>query len=240
MQILILGASSNIGTALAEAFASGNALILAGRNGGKLAHAVELCKSAGAAETKCVEVDFRLGVAPLLAVISGRQIDLIIDAASASSGKRDAELTASELPGLVSVDFISRTEIFDHVFLHQRSGPAVIFISTVLALVKSPGRTVYTALKELYGAYLKKLTETHAGIQLLVVYVGTVIETDRATDKPGELAAAVVQAYQEKRTELLYGLSGRLLLTLFNLQPIVFRWVTHVQRKIRTRLSSQP
>jgi short-subunit dehydrogenase len=237
MRILVLGASSNIGSALAEAFASGNRLILAGRNADKLNLAVKLCLKAGAVEADYVSVDFRVEVALLMQAVGDKHIDLIIDAASSSSQKRDSALTANDMPDLVSIDFVSRTKIFSHLLVNQRSAPAVIFISTVLALVKSPDRQVYTALKELYGAYLRKLAETQAGFRLLVVYVGKVIPTDRVSCESRELAVSVVQAYRENRSEMIYGLSGRFLVSLYNLQPIIFRCVTHAQRRFRGRFS---
>ena len=233
MKILILGASSNIGTALAVAFSLGNNLILAGRNVDRLVRAVARCKQSGAAEAKYVEVDFRYGIAPLLGAIAGRHIDLIIDAASASSSKRDSELAAGDIPSLVAVDFISRTGIFDYIISNQDTAPAVIFISTVLALVDSPDRTDYTTLKKLYGAYLIKLKESHQELHLLVVYVGIIVEREGTPHGAERLAVATAKSFHNRDNRLLYGTAGRFVVGLYYLQPLTYWLFTITQRKVR-------
>lgn len=238
MHILVLGASSFVGTALAQAFSPNNTLTLVGRNVDKLATATNKCKHSGAAQVKYVEQDFCSGVNSVLQAIEGRHIDLIVDAASASASpnKRDSAIGSSDISPLVSADFLSRTQIVDHILHSQDTAPAVIFISTVLVLVKSPGRTVYTALKGLYETYLNKLRDEHSDLYLLVVYVGTVIDTKNESTKPGKLASAVVKAFDRRKRKLFYGLSGVLFLVLFYFQPVVFYGVTVAQRQIRKLL----
>jgi short-subunit dehydrogenase len=236
MHILILGASSFVGTALAQAFALNNTLTLVGRNVDRLITATNKCKNSGAAQVGYVEQDFCLGVNAILQAIDGKHIDLIIDAASASSSKRDSEIESSEIANLVSADFSSRTKIIDHILRNQNAAPAVILISTVLTLVKSPGRTVYTALKGIYETYLNKLKDKRSDFDLLVVYVGTVIDTKNESNKPRKLASAVVKAFDNKKEKLFYGLSGVLFLVLFYFQPVLFYGVTVAQRQIRKLL----
>jgi short-subunit dehydrogenase len=233
MLILVLGASSYIGAALAEAFCLDNSLILVGRNVDRLITAANKCKASGAAQVAYVEEDFSLGVNSLLQAIEGKQVDLIIDAASASSSKRDSEIKWSEMSSLISADFLSRTKIMEHILQRQGTAPAVIFISTVLTLVKSPGRSVYTALKGLYETYLNKLKHNRPDFNLLIVYVGTVIDATKASNKPEQLALAVAKAFSNKREKLFFGLGGMFFLALFYLQPVIFYLVTLTQRKIR-------
>ncbi len=235
MHILILGASSLVGTALAQAFAPKNALTLVGRNAANLADAAQKCGASGAALVDCVSQDFSLNVDCVLQAIEGIRIDLLIDAASATSGKRDSEIQSNEMADLVSADFSSRTKIIDHILRNQTDAPAVILISTILTLVKSPGRSVYTALKVLYETYLKKIRDKRPEFNLLVVYVGTVIDAKNESDKPKKLASAVFDAFARNRRRLFYGVSGMLFLGLFYFQPIAFYLVTLAQRKIRQR-----
>lgn len=237
MLILVLGASSYVGAALAKAFSLDNDLILVGRNVDRLTTALNICKASGAARVEYVEEDFCLGVNSVLQAIEGKQIDLIIDAASASSSKRDSEIASSDICHLVSADFLSKKAIVNHILHSQDAAPAMIFISTVLALVKSPGRTVYTALKGLYEIYLRKLKANHPDLTLLVVYVGTVIDTKNASNKPTELAAAVVKAFDNKREKVFYGVSGIFFLALFYFQPVIFYFVTRLQRRIRNLIA---
>jgi short-subunit dehydrogenase len=233
MQILILGASSAIGTALARSFAHGNGLLLVGRNELRLQSASSACLSAGAASVTWVSHDFRSGIRQLLEALGGRKVDLIIDAASAASGGRDASIEAGGLADMVRVDFLCRTELFEAILRGQPEAPAVIYISTVLALVRSPNRMVYSSLKQLNGIYLQKLQASNPHMRVLIVYVGKVIATKLATAEPAALAAAVREAFEARRATLLYGWSGHLFLGLFYAQPLVFFGVTRMQRWLR-------
>ncbi|MCX7144221.1 MAG: SDR family NAD(P)-dependent oxidoreductase [Proteobacteria bacterium] len=233
MNILILGASSFVGTALAQAYSPRNDLILVGRNFAKLVTAKNACSDAGVASIILIEEDYSLGTDLTLKAIEEKRIDLIIDAASASSSKKDSEIERTQMSDLVSADFLSRMRILDYILRTQNTIPAVIFISTVLTLVKSPGRTVYTALKGLYEIYLHRLKCDRSDFRLLIVHVGTVIDTKIASDKPAQLASAVIKAFDNRKERLLFGLSGRLILALFYVQPGIFYLVTLMQRKIR-------
>jgi|GEM_PF-2442575 len=233
MHILILGASSFVGAALAEVFAPNNSLILVGRNLDRLIAAANTCRNSGASHVECVEQDFCSGVNALLQAVEGKHIDLIVDAASASSSKRDAEIESGDISDLISADFSSRTRIMEHFLRNQDTAPAVILISTVLTLVKSPGRTVYATLKGLYETYLLKLRDSRPDLRLLVVYVGTVIDPKNTSNKPKRLAAAVITAFRNGRGKLFYGSSGIAFLALFYFQPVIFYCVARAQRALR-------
>ena len=240
MHILVLGATSQIGSALEQEFSAGNSLLLVGRNGSRLQAVGRLCEEAGAAQVRLVELDLSLGVEPLLQAGQGISIGLLIDAASASSAKRDAEIEPTEIGGLVAADFVSRTEIFGQLLSQQAAPPAVIYISTVLTLVKSPGRVVYASLKSLYETYLQKLKARRPDFRLLVVYVGTVVDPKNVSEKPRRLAAAVAKAFAAKKETMFYGLSGRVFIGLFYFQPLVFSLVALMQRKVRAWLARRP
>ena len=233
MNILVLGASSNVGAALAEAFCLGNNLILVGRSVDKLTAIADKCKFSGASQVAYVQQDLSRGVSVVLQAIESKQIDLVIDAASASSKFRDNETEVKDFPQYVTADFLSRTKILDCILSNQNRAPAMVFISTVLTLVKSPGRRFYTALKTLNETYLTKIRDSRPDFYLLIVYLGTVIDTKHKTSKPGKLAAAVFHAYGKKNEKLFFGLSGMVLLVAFFLQPMLYYGVTIAQRKIR-------
>lgn len=237
MLILVLGSSSYVGAALAEAFSANNSLILVGRRVDRLRVAANQCRNSGANQVAYVEQDFSLGTSAVLQAIEGRQIDLIIDAASASSRYRDAEIESNDIPRYVSADFSSRIELMEHILQSQDIAPAMIFISTVLTLVKSPDRTIYIALKTLYATYLSKIKNSRPNFHLLIVYVGTIIDTKNDTPKPKQLAVAVFKAFNIKKGKLFFGLSGIVYLVLFYFQPVLFHGVTIAQRKIRAFLA---
>jgi len=131
------------------------------------------------------------------------------------------------------MDLLSRIALFDHILLNQASAPAVIFISTILTLIKSPGRTIYTSLKQLQEIYLQKLRDDRPEIQLLIVNVGTVIDPRETSGKSDRLATAVFLAHRAKRRKLLYGPSGLFLLVMFYCQPVIFFGFNAMQRRVR-------
>ena len=237
MHIVILGASSVIGAALAEEFARGNSLILVGRNEVRLAAAGRRCEAAGAQGVRCVAADFAKDMGPLLRALEGLKVDLVIDAASSASGKRDAELEAGDLKGLVAADVTSRIELFEHVLSRQSPAPSVIFVSSALTLVRSPGRSVYSSLKELYGAYLGRLRDSRTDMRLLVVYVCTVIDPTKGSVKARRLALATAGGFRAGRSFMFFGLGGAAYLGAYFLQPLVFSAATRVQRRLRRLIS---
>ena len=233
MRVLILGASSAVGSALASEFAPGNSLILAGRNRERLAEAEDACRRAGALHATSVAADLVAGVGSLLQAVEGPRIDLIVDAATAASATRDDKIEAGQLQGLLAADLTSKIELLDHLLERQAEAPGVIFVSTVLTLVKSPGRTVYASLKCLNEAYLKTTRERRPDLRLLVVYVGTVIDPRNPSGKASRLARAVGKAFRAGKSRMSFGLSGALLVGLFYVQPVLFLFAISVQRRLR-------
>lgn len=233
MRILILGASSSVGSALAAEFAPGNSLVLAGRDGGRLAAAERRCKEAGALELKSVSADLAAGAGPLVRAIGGLQVDLVIDAASSASGSRDEDIGADRMQALVAADLTSKIELLNALLGGQAAAPAVIFVSTVLTRVRSPGRLVYSSLKGLHEAYLGKLRDKRPDLRLLVVHVGAVIDAKDPSRKADDLARAVAKSFRAGRSELMFGLGGRILLGLFYTQPALYLFATLVQRRLR-------
>jgi len=234
MRILVLGASSRIGAALSEAFSPQNNLVLVGRNTGKLADTAEACVAAGALRAECVQADFSISVDPLLLAIGQSHIDLVIDAASASSAKRDSDISGSEIRSLLVADFSSRTLLIEHLSRKQDTLPvSFILISTILALIKSPDRVVYSASKEIYEVYLAKWRDSRPGNRLFVVHVGAVIDRENDSEAPQKLASAVLTAFRDGKQSILYGMVGRFYVILFYTQPVVFRAVAFMQRRLR-------
>src|ERR1700757_4015910 len=94
--ILLTGASSGIGAALARAYAGpGIRLVLGGRDAGRLGEVATACRAAGAeVEQARVGVADRQATAEwLLAVDSRRPLDLVIANAGISAGTADGSET---------------------------------------------------------------------------------------------------------------------------------------------------
>jgi short-subunit dehydrogenase involved in D-alanine esterification of teichoic acids len=238
MTVLVLGASSQIGGAIAREFSRSNHIILAGRSMTCLDSVKDRCLAANAASVHCIVHDLTLGGSALLDSIPSYPIDIIIDAASATSRKRDDAIDAAHIEKLVIADILAHIEIVDGIFKRQTVAPAVVLISTVLTWVRSPDREIYSSLKVIYEMYLRRRQAVTGGFQLMIVYVATLIDTGKESAKANSLGAAVRSAYENKRDRLVYGASGRFLIGLYYLQPVIYRVFMTGQRIVRRALSS--
>lgn len=235
MTVLVLGAGSTIGAALAAAFARDNQLLLAGRNQAALQAAAEQCRGRGAREVLIIQTDLGLGAAELIQALGNRAVDLVINAACATSRLRDRRIGADELSSYLSVDLLAPVDVVREI-LRRANGRAVgiVFVSSVLSLVRSPGRDVYGSLKRLQERVLETLAGAHPASSLLTVMVGARIARDRPTRAARDLARAVFRAVEQRRKRLYFGFGGRALVWLFNLQPVLFSLAIRAQRMIRS------
>ena len=135
---------------------------------------------------------------------------------------------------IIYADLISRIKIFDWMETQRNSFPDVIFISTILTKVRSPGRAVYTSLKAVYEIYLNSLRIRQPVFRLLVVYIGTLVNTKSdSSAKPLKIASHVAAAFKRGDNTINYGLSGRLYVLLYYIQPLLFVVIIFLQRNIR-------
>lgn len=231
MNILILGASSQIGRALAIRFSSGNALTLQGRNAESLRETERLCSDAGAEAAETVESDLADGRGALFEKLAGRQFDLVINVVSATSRVKDSDFEPARLEGYLMSDLLAPVRLVQRL---AEQGPLkVILVSTVLASVKSPDRMLYGSLKALQEMCLDKLMA--GGGRLLIVKVGKVVPHDRISGEPAKLAESVYVAHVRNRDILHYGISGRIYQLLFLVQPLLFNAIVRLQRLLRER-----
>ena len=236
MNIIVLGATSQIGSSIASAFAPGNNLILVGRNTSRLRHAAERCYQGGASRITELAIDLRKGCGDILSEVGDSPVDLIINASSATSRLRDDEIPPDKLADHVTVDLLAPFELVKNIVASRNPHPVkVIFVSTVLTLVKSPNRSIYSELKILHERCLKSLVASHNGY-LLIVKVGKVIPPDEPTAETGKLAKAVTRSFERRKRTLFYGMAGRVAVALFYLQPAIF----YLAVKARRILSSVP
>ncbi len=235
MNILVLGASSAVGAALAQEFADDGNLILTGRDRARLETAASGCRKPDDRTVEIMPIDLVEGGHALGDRLEGRNIDLIIDAASASSARRDDEQSTAFLASSIDVDIMAKHALWELLRQRQEVVPGVIFISSVLVRLRSPGRTVYSSLKQLYEAYLKRLAVENPGLRSLVVHVGTVLDNRVVTDKTKGLAVAVREAYLAGNEYLSYGGSGRIMLVLNTIHPSLFSLAIRIQRALRVR-----
>ncbi len=239
MKIVLLGASSRIGMELAAAFSSGNHLVLIGRDLRRLQQAVERCNASGAVRVDVISPDSSGWDGISAAVTELVPIDLLINAVSATSRLRDDQIDADKIPSYVEADLLGPIRIVENILATQLNPLHVVFVSTVLTLVKSPNRTIYSSLKLLQESSLARMQERNRRLNVFVVRVGKVIAPESDSDEAGKLSAATFRAYHEGKKDILYGASGFGMVTLFYLQPILFLLITRLQRNIRKLIDSR-
>lgn len=232
MNILALGAGSSIGSEIAAAFSEGNHVRLAGRNAIRLEQAADSCRSHGAASVEVLVSDLQRGPDELLDRISGWPVDVLINAASAASQLRDVSIPADRVRGILEVDVATPLDVVSALCSRQAEHPPrVVFVSTILTVVKSPDRRMYGALKTLQEGWLRNLQAEVPGLEVLVVKVGKVLPS-RATAATAKLAQAVLKAFEARKKTLYWGLDGIALAGLFYAQPLLFELAVRIRRKL--------
>lgn len=231
MKLLVLGASSAIGGQLALEFSRGHMLVLVGRNRERLEQTARRCRENGAAGVTLVAADLESGYGEIEE--AARDVELVINAASATSRLRDRDLDADALGSYAAVDLVAPVRLIQAISKQRGRAPlGVIFVSSLLAVVKSPNRAVYGGLKSAQEVILGQVMEA-PGRRLLIVRVGTPLPTEEATAQTVRLGRAARKAWEGNRQVLFYGLTGRMLSWLYLAQPLIFRVVVETQRKLR-------
>ncbi len=225
--ILILGASSQIGQELALRFSPGNSLTLSGRNREALQRVADKCMAAGA------YVDLMVHDMADGDIVNDKQFDLVINLVAATSRVKDSEFVLGQLESYLKADLLVPIRFFQRLTEKPGKPLKIIFVSSVLALVKSPDRMLYGSLKSLQVMCLQKLTSLRQGDELLVVNVGKVIPHNSPSNEASKLAEAIYAAHQRRQKVLNYGLTGRIYLLLFYTQPLIFRAIVKLQRVLR-------
>lgn len=235
MNVLILGASSQMGRELALRFSSHNSLTLLGRNESALSLIAKECFSAGALSVDVVVQDLAEGVDSLTHGMLGKEFDLVVNLVALTSRVKDSEFLLNQLEAYLLADLLVPVQFLQILISQSKKPLKVIFITSVLATVRSPDRLLYGALKSLQEMCLYKLVTCRERVDLLVVKVGKVIPHDYSSEKSKQLANAIHSAHIENKKILNYGLVGRFYVLLFYLNPVVFNLIVRAQRLLRGR-----
>ena len=234
--ILILGATSPIGAALSEQFSKGNRIILSGRNQARLSTVADRCATAGSIAVRIAPADLAQTIQPIIDANSEWAIDQIIDAASAASGAshvRDLDVAPDAMRGIIQADVLSHLDLYQQLARLNRKHPDVAFISTVLAIVKTPGREIYATMKRMVELYLEKMQLSTPDTRILVFRVGKLVSADHDTDSAKQLAKNVAKAFLGNKKQVLYGTKGFALKILYVIHPALVSNIIRLQRKIR-------
>lgn len=151
--ILITGASSGLGAALARAYAApGVTLALSGRHAERLEQVAAGCRQAGAAvHTRVLDVQHRSAMADWIArTHAGAPLDLVIANAglSAGTGRSGGESAAQARRILaVNVDGVANTVLPAVEAMQGRGHGQLALMSSVAAFRGFPGAPAYCASK---------------------------------------------------------------------------------------------
>lgn len=238
MTILILGASSELGRAFAREFAPHNTLLLAGRDGARLAMIKREAEQAGASEVRCIEHDLAYGHQALFEALQGQCIDVLINLASATSNVGDPAIEPEQIEAYTRTDLLTPVEFVLALLqaqpaVYSKDAPLhVIFISSVLAKLYSPDRDIYAAYKRLQAAFLQRIAALHPGqVRLTVVTIGMRLPRHELTRHHTNIARKAARRYLT-RDAIFYGLYGRGLLWLNQLCPWLIPGVIALSRRL--------
>lgn len=186
--ILITGASSGIGEALALHYAApGVSLRLSGRNADRLADVAKRCEAAGAAvHTATLDVTDKATMEGWIAAADAeRPLDLVIANAGVGLGPKEGQGLAdiTERTFAVNVDGVFHTVHPAISRMKKRGQGQIAIISSIAGLIGMPNSPGYSASKNAVRAYGEALRGVYAkrGIEVNVVCPGFVVS--RITDK---------------------------------------------------------
>ena len=229
---LILGSTSTIGEALAKKFSYGNNIILSGRDQVKLNEVAKNCQICGALSVFVIEVDLSKSIQPILEINIRSRIDLVIDAASTSSRYRDSNITEVMMEDTINADLISHLTLYEKMYKQNLEYPNIIFISSVLAIIKTPDREIYSMLKRLLEVYLLKLMEAHPLRKILIFRIAKGISRTNSNLEATIIALKVQLAHNDGCGIKKYGLSGEILIHANLIHPLFMRLLVAIKRKV--------
>lgn len=206
--ILITGASSGIGAALAQTYAApGVTLYLSGRNDARLQTIAESCRSRGAdVETALLNVADRQGMRRWIDECDARSpLDLVIANAGISGGSKGPDGEAEDQ--VRAIFDINLTGVLNTVHpavdvMRRRARGQIALVSSLAGYRGLPSAPAYSASKAAVKAYGEALRGQlrHSGIAVNVICPGFV--TSRITDQndfpmpfmmPANRAATIVR-----------------------------------------------
>jgi NADP-dependent 3-hydroxy acid dehydrogenase YdfG len=234
MKIMILGAASRIGGRIAVAISPGNELLLVSRRGALLTALVKECRAAGATDTEVVSADLKNEGPASVVKLAERRIDVLINAASATSRLADSQCSLEDVSAGLHVDAISPLSLVGEICNRRMdSRLTVVFLTTILSTVRVPGRAIYGSLKYLQELGLKAAASKYPNLRVLTVRIGARFPRDRDIPAMDVLARTIVSALRSDAKEVNFGFGGRVLRLLYRVHPGLGGSAVLLQRLLR-------
>jgi short-subunit dehydrogenase len=233
--ILITGASSGIGAALARAYAeAGVTLALTGRNAERLAATAEAARAAGAAVmTRSFDLRDEAAVTAWVAEVGAAQpVDLVIANAGITGGHHaDGEERLDEVRRLIEINFLAASYTIHAALpaMRRRGHGQIAVVSSLAGMRGLPSMPGYCASKAALIAYAEALRAwlRHDHIEVSIVLPGNVDTPMAARETgpqpmliPADRAAAIIRrGLAQGRARIAFPLSLYLLLHAAALLP---------------------
>jgi short-subunit dehydrogenase len=201
-RIVITGASSGIGAALAQRLARpGRHLGLLGRDSERLAATAAACNAKGAStETATLDVTDRETLSAFVQAFERRDpIDLLIANAGLLDGRRSGQVVEDGAAArrVLDTNLMAAIDIVHAVLpgMRQRHRGTIVLVSSLAAFVPLPDAPAYSASKAgllFYGLALREAVASE-GVQVVVAcpgYVATRMAKIHLGARPDEITAA--------------------------------------------------
>ena len=188
--IIITGASSGIGQALAELYARPGVLLgLTGRDAARLESVAAACRQRGATvEAETVPVTDQGGMTAFVQRIAARaRLDLVIANAGVSGGFRDWSEFDAYIRSITDVNIggvLNTVNPAVPIMVQQRSGQIAI-VASLAGFLAMPGAVPYSASKHFARAYAEELRGRLAreGVRVSAICPGFVTSRMTARNK---------------------------------------------------------
>ena len=188
--IVITGASSGIGQALAELYARpGILLALTGRDAPRLQAVAETCRQRGATvEAETVPVTDHAAMQAFIGNIASKaRLDLVIANAGVSGGFRDWDDFDSYVRAITSVniDGVLNTVNPAVPIMVKQGGGQIAIVASIAGFLAMPGAVPYSATKHFARAYAEELRGRLApeGVRVSAICPGFVTTRMTARNK---------------------------------------------------------
>ncbi len=181
-RVLVTGASSGIGAELAERFAAAGATVgICARRADRLAAVLERCRR-HAPESRMWVCDLAEAdqVGELARLASGALggVDVLVNNAGAPKRKHVTALDARTIETLTRLNYLSPVRLTLALLpqMLERGSGLVVNISSVAAVLSSPGEAAYDASKAALSVFSEAMAIDlwDMGVRVLIVYPGVV------------------------------------------------------------------
>ncbi len=234
MNILVLGASSTIGSSIVKSFAKNNKLFLLSTKCEKLKTIKKEAFALGSQDVKIMKAD--LSSTKIIEELISENIDMIINIACASSRLKNNNIEPHRHQYYNAVDLSSPLVILEH-FLKEKSKQGentqlyYIFINTILSKIKSPDYSIYYSYKILQQEYMSGFQRKYGNIlKSINVIVGTQINRSKETRKTVKLAERIKLAINNNETEFIFGFEGKIIYFLYRISPLLSDGLIYMKR----------